>query len=334
MKSATSVAGSLLFLLGVTMPLDAENPATQSRKEESRPIKSTAAVDAITGHHSEADPAAMRPTFDPARLVSADDVVYQQPPREPWEAMPVGGGDLSAMVRCMDGSLILHLTKSDAWGFQQPPDAPLGRRFFNNVSPGTVTLTLGQRAAALTAKRFRQRLDLYRGRIVVELGEGTETITLSIWGDPQRTVLLIAMNDPQHLVPQVTVELAEWRDSMKLWAKDKHIGAIEIHTRPARPHLANTGMQGYFPTDQDPLQGRGTAVVVGAAEATASDWSASEKAASTRLAFQDSQTRLVRSVDQRADHEGAMGHQDLGATRAGKAAASAGCRVLLDGVSA
>ena len=88
--------------------------------------------------------------------------------------MPVGGGDLSAMVRCTGGSLVLHLTKSDAWGFQQPPDAPLGSRFFNNVSPGTVTISLGDRAAALATKRFRQRLDLYRGRIVVELGEGEE----------------------------------------------------------------------------------------------------------------------------------------------------------------
>ena len=75
-------------------------------------------------------------TFDPAELISVHDIVYE-PPKEPWEAMPVGGGDLSAMVRCTGGSLDLHLTKSDAWGFQPPPDAPSGSRFFNNVSPGT-----------------------------------------------------------------------------------------------------------------------------------------------------------------------------------------------------
>lgn len=248
---------------------------------------------AFAGEPIPYNAAAMRWTFDPARLVTVHDVVYQQPPKEPWEAMPVGGGNLSAMVRCMDGSLVLHLTKSDAWGFQQPPDAPLGRRVFNNVSPGTVTLSLGQRAAALTAKRFRQRLDLHRGRIIVELGEGAETITLSIWGDPQRTVLLVAMDDPQRLVLHAKVELTEWRNSMKLSAGDKRIGAVEIHTRPARPHLANTGMQGYFAADRDPLQGRGTAVLVGAAEAAASDLSLGEKATSMRLAFQGSQTRLI-----------------------------------------
>jgi len=239
------------------------------------------------------DTSAMLWTFDPGELVSAHDVVYEKPRGEPWEAMPVGGGDLSAMVRCPDGSLVLHLTKSDAWGFQQPPDAPQGSRFFNNVSPGTVTISLGERAAALAAKRFRQRLDLYRGRIVVELGEAEKKITLSIWGDPQRTVLLVAMDDPQHLVPQAAVAVNEWRDSMRMWTDEDRIGAVEIHRRAARPHLANTGMQGYFGANEDPLQGRGTAVVVGARQATVSDLSKDEKTASMRLAFHDRTSRLI-----------------------------------------
>ena len=237
--------------------------------------------------------AAMRWTFDPREIVSAHDVVYEKPPREPWEAMPFGGGDLSAMVRCTGGSLVLHLTKSDAWGFQQPPDAPLGSRFFNNVSPGTVSISLGDRAADLATKRFRQRLDLYRGRIVVELGEGDERITLSMWGDPQRTVLLVAIDDPQRCVPQATVEVNEWRDSMQVWAEDQRIGAVEIHSRPARPHLANTGMQGYFAANEDPLAGRGTAVAVGVREATTSDLSASRKTASMRVVFHDRTSRLI-----------------------------------------
>ena len=231
--------------------------------------------------------------LDSRELVSAHDVVYTKPPKEPWEAMPVGGGDLSAMVRCTGGSLVLHLTKSDAWGFQRPPDAPVGSRFFNNVSPGTLTISLGERAAGLASKRFRQRLDLYRGRIVVELGEDDERVTISIWGDPQRTVLLIAMDDPEHLVPEATIELAEWRDSMRVWAQGQRVGAVEIHTRPARPHLANTGMQEYFATGEDPLQGRGTAVALGAREAMVRDLSTEEKTASTRLVFQGSLPRLI-----------------------------------------
>ena len=85
------------------------------------------------------------------------------------------------------------------------------------------------------------------------------------------------MDDPQRCVPQATVEMTEWRDSMQVWAEDQRIGAVEIHSRPARPHLANTGMQGYFAANEDPLEGRGTAVVVGVREATTSDLSASEE---------------------------------------------------------
>lgn len=234
-----------------------------------------------------------RPTFDSRQLVSVHDVIYKKPPREPWEAMPVGGGDLSAMVRCTGGSLILHLTKSDAWGFQQPPDVPSGRRVFNNVSPGTVSISLGERAAALATKRFRQRLDLYRGRILVELGGDDERITISIWGDPQQTVLLIQIDDPQHFVPEATIDLLEWRDSMHVWAEGRQIGATEIHTRPARPHLANTGMQSYFAKDDDPLLGRGMAVAVGAREGTVGQLAAEKATASMRIALHATKPSLI-----------------------------------------
>ena len=243
---------------------------------------------------SGSDPLASgSPAFDSGRLVSAHDVVYQEPPSEPWEAMPVGGGDLSAMVRCTGGSLILHLTKSDAWGFQQPPDAPLGSRVFNNVSPGTVTISLGERAATLAKKRFRQRLDLYGGKITVELGNEEERITMSIWGDPQRTVLLIEIDDPQGLVPEPSIELSQWRDSMHVWAEEQQIGATEIHARAARPHLANTGMQEYFAADEDPLLGRGTAVAVGAREAAVQHLSADKATASMGIAPQAPNPSLI-----------------------------------------
>ena len=50
---------------------------------------------------------------------------------------------------------------------------------------------------------------------------------------------------------------------MQLGASDATVHAVEVHTRPARPHLANTGMEDYFDPDDDPLLGRGTAVVLG-----------------------------------------------------------------------
>lgn len=238
------------------------------------------------------DVSSLQWAIDEGALVSVHDTIYAKPPHEPWAAMPVGGGDLSAMVRCTGKTLILHLTKSDAWGFQEPADALAGSRFFNNVSPGTVTIALGDRAAELAKKGFRQRLDICRGRIVVVLGEGEEQVTVSIWGDPQGTVLLIAVDDPENLIPEVTASLSEWRDSMEVWTADGRIGAREIHERPARPHLRNTGMDGFFPEGNDPLEGRGTAVVVGAT-ARASDPSVDAKTASIRFTFENEGPRLI-----------------------------------------
>ncbi len=200
--------------------------------------------------------------------VSRNDVLYVTPSVEPWEAMPVGGGDLSAMVRSDGAGLDLHLTKSDAWGFQAPPDAPPGSRFFNNVSPGHIRLEFGERARAIAAEQFRQRLDLYCGRIVVRLGRDTDGPQVEIWGHPEHKILVVEVSDPTGVLESVTIQLTEWRDSMKLSASDNTIQATEVHQRPARPHLANTGMHDYFDARRDPLLGRGTAVVLATASVT------------------------------------------------------------------
>ena len=199
---------------------------------------------------------------DPEGVVCRNDVLYTTPSPEPWEAMPVGGGDLSAMVR-WDGSLHLHLTKSDCWGYQAPPDAPLGTRVFNNVSPGHVHLTFGPGAAEAAGRRFRQRLDLYRGRILVEIGDGDRSTQIQVWGHPELRVLVVEVLDPTGLLRPVGVELSEWRDTMEVTCTEARLQAREVQTRPARPHLAGTGMADYFPEGVDPLAGRGTAVIVG-----------------------------------------------------------------------
>ena len=201
--------------------------------------------------------------IDSETVVSRNDVLYVAPSAQPWEAMPVGGGDLLAMVYSDGGGLDLHLTKSDAWGFQAPPDAPPGSRFFNNVSPGHVRLEFGERARSVAAKEFRQRLDLYRGRIVVRLGGETDGPRLEIWGHPGRKILVVEVIDPGGVLEAATIRLSQWRPSMKLGASEVTIHAAEVHQRPARPHLANTGMEDYFDAEGDPLLGRGTAVVLG-----------------------------------------------------------------------
>lgn len=209
------------------------------------------------------DSKADRWLLDLEDLISQNDVVYTTPSPEPWEAMPTGGGDLSAMVR-FDGDLHLHLTKSDAWGFQAPPDAPPGSRFFNNVSPGHICIGFGEAGREAAARSFRQRLDLYHGRIVLRLGAETSGPTVEVWGHPTRKILVVEVTDPGRALARVEVELSEWRPAMRVGHFDSVLYAREVQERPARPHLANTGMEEYLGPGQDPLQGRGTAVVVSA----------------------------------------------------------------------
>ena len=199
--------------------------------------------------------------IDPMGIVSRNDVLYATPSVEPWEAMPTGGGDLSAMVR-WDGSLHLHLSKSDCWGFQAPPDALPGTRYFNNTSPGHVRIDLGSRSKAMASRRFRQRLDLYHGRVVVELGDGPAGPRLEVWGHPTRKILVIEVTDPASALDAARIELSEWRSTMQVGTSGETVYAREVQTRAARPHLANTGMQGFFGPDRDPLRGRGTAAIV------------------------------------------------------------------------
>lgn len=211
---------------------------------------------------------------DPQAVVARNDVVYTTPSPEPWEAMPTGGGDFSAMVR-WDGSLHLHLTKSDAWGFQAPPDALLGARMFNNVSPGHVRIDFGESGRQAAARGFQQRLDLYHGRVVIEL-DGERGPRLEVWGHPRRKVLIVEVCDPTGVLGETTAELSHWRPTVQLTVESGTLRASEVLTRPARPHLVNTGMQDFFPADTDPLLGRGMAVAVASPTVAANELQAEQ----------------------------------------------------------
>lgn len=213
--------------------------------------------------------------FDPETIISRNDVLYTTPSFEPWEAMPVGGGDLSAMVRC-NGGIHLHLTKSDAWGFQTPPDAVPGTRFFNNVSPGHIYLNFGTRAEDAAARFFRQRLDLFRGRIVITLGNADGGLRFEIWGHPDRKILVVEVFDPNSILSSACIELSEWRETMKIGYSPTTIYASEVQIHPARPHLANTGMQDYFDLAEDPILGRGIAVILASPSFKPQDCAANE----------------------------------------------------------
>lgn len=208
--------------------------------------------------------------FDDQTIVSRNDPLYVTPSVDPWEAMPVGGGDLSAMVRC-DGDLHLHLSKSDAWGFwsafdlpndETDPRSPWSYWFFNVVSPGHVKIDFGPHVKAAADGFFRQRLDLYHGRIVIELGSADNPAKIEIWGHPQRNILIVEVSDPQKILGPANIELSQWRQSMQVGHTTESIYGTEVLKRAAKPLLVNTGMQDYFNDETDPMLNRGTAVVL------------------------------------------------------------------------
>jgi len=220
--------------------------------------------------------------FDPQMIVSRNDVLYTTPSVEPWDAMPTGGGDLSAMVRC-NGGINLHLTKSDSWGYQALTDALPGTRFFNNVSPGHIYINFGKRAEEEATKFFRQRLDLYHGKVVINLGNEDKGPRFEIWGHPYRKIIVVEVSDPDSILDPAKIELSEWRETMNVGFTNDMIYASEIQNRSASPNLANTGMQDYFKPEDDPMLGRGIAVAFASPSVKPESCNADEKTASMIL---------------------------------------------------
>jgi len=182
--------------------------------------------------------------FDPEKIVSRNDVLYTGPATTDWHAMPVGGGDLWARARC-DGNLHLTLEKSDYW----------------NGSLAEVEIDFGPRGMELAAKRFRQRLELYGGKIVVHLADERTGPSLEVWGHPTRRIIVIEVSDPQLMLGPPTIRLSRVHGSMTVGRTEATLWAKEVHTAAA--DVANTGMQGYFDEGNDPMLGRGLGVGLG-----------------------------------------------------------------------
>jgi hypothetical protein len=246
--------------------------------------------------------------YNAQTIVSRNDPLYTTPSVEPWEAMPVGGGDLSAMVRC-DGNLRLHLSKSDAWGFWSafglPKDkedlrAPWSYWFFNVVSPGHIFLDFGPDGKAAANRFFRQRLDLYHGKIIIQMGSEENGVEIEVWGHPERKILVIEISDPQSMLDGPKIELSQWRKHMKVGHTSDEIYATEVLARGAIPFLVNTGMQDYFDEKDDPLLNRGTAVSL-----------ASPSAKSVECTSDNSETKPDPAIARIWNTKGALGELPL-----------------------
>src|SRR5215472_5034261 len=102
--------------------------------------------------------------IDYPAYISQHDIVYQTPPIESAQSIPIGEGDIGAAVWCPEG-LSLQVQKSDLWA--DPPrhpvtNAPGPASNWTLPSAGTVSILSNPRLLA-APRRFEQRLSLYSG---------------------------------------------------------------------------------------------------------------------------------------------------------------------------
>ena len=158
---------------------------------------------------------------------------FKEPAKGPEFVMPVGSGDLSALVS-YDTALQLHFSKSDWLGHPviTPPGADAaGAPPVRNVaamSPGHLTLALGNLAAA-DIRGFDQYMDFGRGSVVVKIATEIGPVEVEVFGDMTRKALLVHVRDERSNRGSAAVKFTQWRGAMKIAAEGARITGEEVH---------------------------------------------------------------------------------------------------------
>jgi hypothetical protein len=153
---------------------------------------------------------------------------FTEPAKGPEFVMPVGSGDLSAVVS-FDNALQLHFSKSDWLGHPvvSPQEGAKPERKPSPMSPGHLTLTLGNLTAA-EIRSFDQYMDFGRGSVVVKIGTDSGPVELETFGDMTRKALLIRVRDGRAQRGDAAVQFSNWREEMKIKAEGPYIVGEEI----------------------------------------------------------------------------------------------------------
>ena len=138
---------------------------------------------------------------------------FAVPSQDTAYVMPVGSGDLSAMLR-YDEAWEIHLSKSDFF----VPD--------NIASPGHVRLSFG--IAPDAVRKFEQRLDLTRGSVVLNIETSDGNIAAEAFGVMGQNTLLIAVDDMRPKAA-VSAEFSVWRPAMQVAAANGIVKARQVH---------------------------------------------------------------------------------------------------------
>ena len=146
---------------------------------------------------------------------------FTGPSADAADVMPVGAGDLSAMLR-YDQAWEIHLSKTDFFAFEAKPY----HQNINLHSPGHVQLSFA--IPRETIRHFEQRLDYLRGSVVLEIKTDEGAVKAEAWGIMGRNTLVIAVEDSRP-TPAATATFSIWRSDMQIEAENDRILGREVH---------------------------------------------------------------------------------------------------------
>ncbi len=202
---------------------------------------------------------------DPYRLV------WDTPSKDSSGSMPLGNGDIGINLWVeKGGDLFFYISKTDAWD----ENARL-------VKLGRVRVRIAPNPFAAD-QPFQQVLDLKTGRIVIRAGQGDSAVSLAVWVDANRPVILVEAEGRRAFDLTASVEL--WRTRERTLTGPEVYSAygmdggpqpvvVRTDTRlPARDHrltwyhrnpasiwpgtMKLQGMEAWMSTAKDPLLNR------------------------------------------------------------------------------
>lgn len=154
---------------------------------------------------------------------------FTQPSDDLAAVMPVGGGDLSAMLR-YGNDLEIHLSKSDFYAVEAAPY----HKSPTIHSPGHVTLSFG--IPRNQVRKFEQHIDLLRGSVVLSIETAAGAVTAEAIGVMGRNALIVAVNDTRP-APVVSATFASWREASHTTADQGVLLAKEVHDYDEQGHI-------------------------------------------------------------------------------------------------
>ncbi len=166
-------------------------------------------------------------SVDYAAYLAQHDLVYLTPPLQGEQAMPIGDGDLGAMV-WTPGPLRMQLQKNDLW--VDPPAhitarSPGPAALWRQVSAGQVSLHCTPTPLE-DPTRFEQRLSLYTGVINLQADAREGSCQITAFAAATAGVLVVHYQDQSLRNAARWVEVSLWRDA-QVFALGETIGILQ-----------------------------------------------------------------------------------------------------------